>query len=337
MSVIISQRELSPEEAKVLRQRLWAMGVFTLISGVMIYLFFSRVEMTFADGGLYAFLVFALFFLGVLIYIISGPVRDLFKGTKQVIRGVVTEKHKYKSSKTGRGRKGSNSKPKYYIHFGDKKFYVEYRHYDAVSVGEEVELHYAQHSNVSLELVSLSGHKEAAPEEEKKTLREQIFEWNEQRENLPRKELVMSHEDVKLLRKYRNRTIGFNLSFVFIGGFMFLAFTIGALLWWVMIFPSLLLLLLVFFFARGALRTQKKYRGDVDLGIKVAIKTKILDKQKHTGSGKGFLVETELGTHAVSAHTYEVLQPQEDAIVFMAKESGWLIEIQTKEISQALN
>ncbi|MCE7996657.1 MAG: hypothetical protein HEP71_32125 [Roseivirga sp.] len=337
MSITISQRELSPEEAKMLRQRLWAIGVFALISGVMFYVFFTQVGISFADGGFYAFLIFGVFFFGVLVYIISGPVRDLFKGTKQVIQGVVTDKHRYKSSKTGKGRKGSNSKPKYYLHFGDKKFYVEYKHFAAVNVGEKVELHYAQHSNVSLELVSLSGHKEPAREEEKKTLREQIFEWNEQRENLPRKELVMSHEDVRLLKKYRNKTIGFNLSFVFIGGFMCVAFTVGALLWWVMIFPSLLLLLLVFFFARGALRTQRKYRRDVDLGIKVAVKTKILDKQKHTRSGKGFLVETELGTHAVSAHTYEVLQPQEDAIVFMAKESGWLIEIQTKEISQALN
>lgn len=336
MSVTISHSKLSSEEAKILRHRLWAVGLFAVISSIFFYVFFFQVKLSFSGGALYPLIGFALFFSGIIVYMVLGVTRDLLRGEKQLIKGVVTDKHRHKSSNTGsRGKGGSSSRPKYYLHFGDEKFYVEYKHYHEVSVGDTIELHYAPHSKVSLKVVRLSETAEIRPVKEKQSIREQLFEWDQQQKNLPRKELAMSEADRKLLRQYRNRTMTFNLSFAGIGLFMLLAFAIGTLLWWVMVFPSTFLFFWVVFFSRRVIKTHKLYRRDADSGLKIAVKTKILDKQMHTGSSRNYLIRTSLGQHSVKRHVYELVQVREDAIVFLGKDTGWLIDIQTKSLSDS--
>lgn len=334
----ITQRELSSEETRLLRQRLLAFAIFFVIAGILTAVFFTKAQFDFSGPELYPLLAFGLFFVAIIVYMVLGVTRDLYAGVKQVITGEVTDKQRHKSSKTkGRGKTSSGSKPKYYLYFGDKKYYVEHEHYKQVSVGDEVELHYAQYAGLSLDLVNLSREDKDTPKEEEKSLRDQLREWTEHKESLSRKELVMSHADIKLLRKHRNKAMGTHLSLTFIGAFMFLAFLLGTLLWWVMVFPCIFLFLWVVFFSARAFKTHKQYRKEVALGVKVAVKTKILDKQKHTGSGKGYFVITDLGMHTIDKAAYELLDTQEDAIVFVGKTTNWLIEIQTKALKRALD
>ncbi len=345
MQVTISQADLTSEDSKVLWQRLIAVGVFLVIAVTMVLVFSSTADFGSFETGTYIFLTFGFFFFGIIFYMILGIVRDLFKGEKQIIRGVVTDKRTHKSSSSRGGHRGgtrgrsrgrsSSSKPKHYLYFGDKKFYVEHKHYNEVLVGKPIELHYAPHANASLRVVQLSDTGRPLMAEKPKSFRERLRERAEQIAAIPMKEVGMTQADRKLLKKARNKALRLNLSFAIIGSFMLLAFTLGAVLWWVMIFPAVFLLLWVIYFTRKSFKTLRFYHLDAGSGIKVIYKTKILDKQSQSGSGYGFSVRTEVGTFNVPKSIYEVLQGQEDAMVSIGKHSGWLVDIQTKSLQNS--
>ena len=344
MPTNISRIELTSEDAKTLRKKLIAIVIFFVFASAIFYFgafYFGDMFHGF-ETGTYIFIGFAVFFFGIIFYMGFGLVRDLFKGEKLVIRGKVTNKRRHKSSSSSgtrgggmRGsrssRGGSSSSPKFYLYFGDQKYYVDHKHYNMAHVGQEIELHYAKHSSSSLQVVQLSETDITESIEETKTISQRWAEKKELIANLPKKEVSMSRKDLLLLKRYRNRMLRVNVFFSLSFGFMAIAFTFGGLFWWVMWIPAGVLWVILFLIVKAIFKVVSKYRREEISNIKLVVMTKITDKQHHTGSFKGYKIITDYGTFNVSQKAYESVHGQDQVFVSVGKYSGWFIEFISKD------
>ena len=345
---IISQIELTSEDAARLRKKLIAVGIFFVITSIMFGFMVFGGHFDDFDAGIYVLIGFGVFFFGIIFYIGGGIALDLFKGEKLVIKGQVADKIRYKSSNSSRGSRGggragrsrgsrSSSSPKYYLKIGDKKYYVDHKHYAQAHVGQQIELHYAKHSNSSLKVRLLSEDGSFKEPEKPTTISDFLKHRNEIVENLPKKEMLLSQEDLKYLKKHRNRLVRQNGGFSFFFGLMAFIFTAAGLLWWVMWIAAAVLWLVWLLFIRALLKVLTKFRNEEASGLKLVILTKIKDKQHHTGSYRGHYITTDYGRYAVSRDTYESVKGQEPVFLSVGKHSGWLIDIQTKSNHEYLN
>ncbi|MGB3467502.1 MAG: hypothetical protein WBA74_19610 [Cyclobacteriaceae bacterium] len=154
---------LEAGDIKKLRRQFLPMLIFPVAAGAIFYFIFNFVISDFGDsfseGGVfvYIFILFGLFFFGIIAYIIWSYAADLKKGIKQRITGVVTDKNLYikRTTSTGAGRRnGSSTKTtKYYYVFIDNiKYTMDYRSYNNVTVGDTIRYDRAPKSGLTLDI-----------------------------------------------------------------------------------------------------------------------------------------------------------------------------------------
>ena len=327
MNPEISNRELTSEDARKLRIRLIIFCLFLLLFGAVLYFMLGSFPLS--DSGSYVFFGVGILLMGIPIYMVIVTAMDFFKGEKQVIKGLVTDKQRHKSrgsrtsgggGRVSRGRRSrSSSSPKFYLFFGDKKYHVDQAVFDKAKVGSLSELHYARHSGTSLDFYIL----------------EEAIERPERQSDAPsqlrKKEVTMDQSDLLLLKKARRRTFLTYLSFTLFFGLMLIPFLFAAMLWWVMVIPVLVIAVLIFAFVRIGLKKRRTFLMDEQGQVKVLIHTSIIDKSRQTGSSRGFYVKTGAGNYQVSGDIYESTNGKEEVILSIGKHSGCLLNLVKKD------
>ncbi|MFY0653349.1 MAG: hypothetical protein JXQ96_15005 [Cyclobacteriaceae bacterium] len=322
------QAQLTPSDKKELRKVIIGVGIFTVFALVIFGIGYNIVGAHGMDDvGIYIFAGFAVFFFGIILYMGGSATLDLTSGQKTIYSGVVSDKETRRS----RSKKGSSS-PKYLLHFGDKKLYVKYNHYGDVSVGDEIELHYAKRSGTSLSVVHLGERQETEIPKEKFSAKEWMNQRKEELASVEKKEYPLAPEDLRVLRRKRNGKVFTNAFILIFFTVMSLGFSLGSMLDWVFFIPVVIFLIIVFFCFKWIFRCFSKYSGDKREGVKVVAITNLKDKQTSSRRGsKSYSITTSYGTFPVGKEVYDGLQKGDKVYSFHGKHSNWLIGIHTEK------
>ena len=324
------QEQLTPSDKKELRKVVIGVAVFTVFA-LGIFLFINN--MIGLHGGddvfKYFFLGFGIFFFAIIIFIAGSAILDLTDGMKTVYTGVITDKETYRSR--GRGKKG-RSQPKYYLHFGDKKLNVNYKHFSVVNVGGEIELHYAKRSGTSLSITQLNKKYEVAEPKQKESVRHWLMKVKEERETLVKKDYPLTIDDIRILRKKRNGKLLTNFFVLIFFTIMALGFGIGAMLELFFIIPEIIFLIIIFFAFKWILRCFIKFNKDKKEGMKIVAISHVKDKQiSSRGNSKAYSITTTYGSFPVKEQVYKNLNIGDEVYSFHGKYSNWLIGLHTEK------
>lgn len=126
-------RPLEPQELRKLKRGFFVIPIFLLIFvGFFVFLF----NMLNPDEGFFFWVPvgFAIFFAGLMGYIIWGFVMDLQTKSKQVFQGLITKKEVKRHS-------GKSSNRSYYLLFGEKRMRVELYLFNKFEEGDLIEIH----------------------------------------------------------------------------------------------------------------------------------------------------------------------------------------------------
>ncbi|MDW3190722.1 MAG: hypothetical protein R8G66_00065 [Cytophagales bacterium] len=124
---------LEPKELRKLKQGFFVIPIFLLIFvGFFVFLF----NMLNPKDGFFFWMPvgFAVFFAGLMGYIIWGFVMDLRTHSKQVFQGLITKKELKRHS-------GKSSSRSYYLLFGEKRMRVELHIFNKFEEGDLIEIH----------------------------------------------------------------------------------------------------------------------------------------------------------------------------------------------------
>lgn len=160
------QKALTQNDRKKIKKKLWLMSALVLcFIGIFSAIYFFALHDSFQETDDFGYIpliifgVFGLFFIGVIIYMVSIFVTDLSTGVKNCFEGIIEDKRldiKQSTSKTGssgvRGSSGrkTNTKHYYYITIDSIEHKIEYAMYKNVKVGDTVYFEIAPKSHVIL-------------------------------------------------------------------------------------------------------------------------------------------------------------------------------------------
>ncbi|MEQ9285481.1 MAG: hypothetical protein RIG77_01155 [Cyclobacteriaceae bacterium] len=320
---------LTPSDKSEVRKNLIGAGVFAVFSGIIFTIIAMQVDIRTDDATTYIVLAFGLLFFGIVAFIAIGALRDLKSGQKLLMTGEVTNKEIFQSRNSG--RKGK-SRPKYMLFFGDKKVYVQHHHYHKVSVGDQIELHYAKYSNKSLAVIYLNKKETNTPEQPKPLSAMDVLRAQKaERDAVFTKEYPLRDDDLKALRRTRNSKVATNLFVLFILTVFVLAFSFASLFNPYFMLAVLLFLGVMGLFLKWAIKCFQKYKKDKKEGIKTAAVSHLKDKHTYNRSGsKSYRITTEYGTFPVQKTEYEELKIGDKVFTFHGKHSNWLIGVRTQ-------
>lgn len=126
-------KPLEPQELAKLKRGFWVIPVFLVIFTGFFVFIFQVVKPV--DGPIFWVpVVFAVFFVGLMGYIIWGFTMDMIQKTKQVFQGLITKKDIHH----GAGKSKSRT---YYLFFGEKRLRVEPYIFNKFEEGDLIELH----------------------------------------------------------------------------------------------------------------------------------------------------------------------------------------------------
>lgn len=324
------QEQLTPSDKKQLQKVLIGVAIFAVLA-IGVFLFMN--SMMGSHGGddviKYVFLGFGVFFFGIIIFIAGNATLDLTSGMKTIYTGLVTDKETYRSRRTGK-RKGS-SQPKYYLYFGEKKLNVNHKHFEVVSVGDEIELHYAKRSSTSLSVTHLNKNYEDEPKQEK-SARDWIKKVKEERDSVIKKEYPLTKDDIRVLRKNRNGKLLVNIFILIFFTVMALGFGIGAMVDWVFMIPEVIFLTIIYFSFKWIVRCFSKLSKDKKEGVKIVAISQMKDKQiSSKGGSKTYNITTTYGSFQVKKSIYKNLNIGNEVYSFHGKYSNWLIGLHTEK------
>ncbi|WP_421976386.1 hypothetical protein [Roseivirga seohaensis] len=326
--------DLLPEELKKAKTNLIGILIFMLIFFAFIKFFFWDNLLSNIDEmiPIIIFGVFFLLFLAVLGYIMRGFILDFFKRKKQILTGIITDKHiditTSHSSRGGvRGSSGSKTTTRrtYYLYFDNKKLPVDAIIYGRMSVGMEVEIHYSKYSQTVFHSRVIA---EAEISEDK--IKAIVPDVDKQQNFIPKeRELQMTKADFELLKKARNRAIKNRIWVVVVLGWV----VIGSLfsgLWLIpiMLFPFTIWWFLAF---RKIVKYILAYKKEVNTGMKVVYSELVLDKFRQTGNTRGFFIRTNNQLISVNESNYEQLKMGDLIMVFKGKATGWVFGFMTSD------
>jgi len=268
------------------------------------------------------FMGFALFFLGIVGYMVWTSVIDIKRGFKYRITGVVTDKrlniqtstrHGSAGGRSGSSGTSSSTTRHYYLYINDEEFSVDYKHYTRVKVGATVVMDRAPKSRLTLSLTVLA--KEAEdPQATNQNRAENIkFLESEMREER------FSDNDLQALkqifRAYTKRKLLFMLPFVVV---IFGMITNGLLGFLIVLFP---LFVVPLWQGVSALRRWGEYIRNKGYAHKRGVTALVEDKLTVTGNrrkGTNKVITTR-GTLSVSTVLYDSLNVGEKVIIFFPK------------------
>ena len=144
-----------------------------------------------------------------------------------------------------------------------------------------------------------------------------------------RTEVAMSERHLKSLKKYRDallRKYGFLSVIAF---FILLASAIGVFVHEKAIIPGAIMLILMRILWERMQAAKYVYKLEEEEGVMLCHRSKILELKMQDTKPYECWVTTEIGKFKISTQLFSVLKMGEEALVFVGKHSGWLIEIKT--------
>ncbi len=160
------QKQLTHSDRKKIRNKIWLTASFILFVIAIfgcIYFFvlrdFSKNDDDFGYIPMVIFGIFALFFVGVIGYMISIFIKDLKVGVKNCYEGIIEDKRlnikKTTSNKASVGTRGgrssrTNTKRYFYMTVNGEEHKIEYPVYASIKVGDTIYFEVAPTSNVML-------------------------------------------------------------------------------------------------------------------------------------------------------------------------------------------
>jgi len=140
------------EDRKKLRTS-W-IAVSLILIGVMVVFSIVSYNIGWHNGGLFPKIfssIFALFPLGIFIYVSFSYFKDINTGTKKVTKGIVTDKQQ-ETRVTGTSKNRSITTD-YYICIDGVKNTVDGKYYNKCLIGDSIELQIASFSKTNLDLI----------------------------------------------------------------------------------------------------------------------------------------------------------------------------------------
>ncbi|MEL7147868.1 MAG: hypothetical protein AAFO69_15955 [Bacteroidota bacterium] len=308
---------LEPEDLKKLRKQLIPVLIFPFLAGGVFFLIFTFVFKNKTDGlaadgiVLWVMIAFALFFAGILGYMIWSFVYDIRQGIKHRITGVVTDKQMdVQTSQKSTGRHGSSTRTtrSYYVFIDQIRYKMDYSAYGKVKVGDHIELEKAPKSGVTLKLEVLT------PAETQETRNEEAVGrsfLNTKLEPVP-----LTEADIKHLKKqyfqFVQKRVLWNLPLIMIVGSLVASGLQGLLLF---LFPIPIILGYAFF---RIIRATSRYFRNKSEGHKFGVTAMVEDKITVTGNRTStqYKIKSTAGTFPTNQSLYEKLSKNDKLVVF---------------------
>ncbi|PTX62276.1 hypothetical protein C8N46_103376 [Kordia periserrulae] len=279
------QKQLTQKDRKKLKGKLWLGALFALIVLAFfygMYLFILRDAFIKTDNfgavPLVIFGIFALFFFGVIGYMISLFLKDLNSGVKNCIEGVVEDKqlsiNKSTSHSTGTGaRSGRSSKTStqryYYMTVNGEQHKIEYAMYSKIRVGDTVYFEITPSSKTILSFDIRESAADAAVDPQK------IFHKSSYPTSRIR-QAPLTQEDREIIHEYYSKQLKRRLTYIALFGLPVVGLLInsleGILL---LIFPIPLILLYQIY---KTIRLYFNYEKSTKNGRKELVTTHVIDK-----------------------------------------------------------
>lgn len=323
---------LTQSDKKQVRKNIIGAGIFAAFSIGLSTVFAYNIEMQLDGVMLYFFAGFMVLFFGVIVFIAGSAVLDLRSGYKTIITGTITDKERHQHRTRNSKGHSKNSQPRYFLHFDDKKVTVQYNHFSQVHVGDEIDLHYAKRSSLSLSVDILNQSTEKPETDGELSLQEKINRLSQEKASVEKKEYPLTKEDLKSLRKYRNGKLITNFIFLIFFSFFALAFLIpiAASKWFII--PEVFFIGGIFLCFRWIMKCFSKYSKDKSLGMKVIAISQVKDKQTSSGNGKRrYRISSAYGSYPVEKPVYDALKIGDSVFSFHGKYSDWLIGMHTEK------
>jgi hypothetical protein len=280
------QKKLTQTDRRKIQQKIWLAIGFTIFAIALFTAIFKFVLPEFSrnDGGFdnvptYVFGTFGLFFLGVVIYMMSIYVNDLNGGVKDCFEGIVEDKNlnivqsKSRGTRSGfRGGSRSSStqtKRYYYITVDGTQHKVEYTMYNNVKVGDTIYFEVAPKSKVVL-FYEVLAHAVA------RTSPKAVHRTKENYPNSKIRKSPLSRVDLDVLRKFFYKKLQYRLSIMLFIGLPIIGLIYNGL--WVFVVFLFPLPLIILYQLYKVLRLYFKYQKSVASGRKQLIEAEVRDK-----------------------------------------------------------
>ncbi len=325
---------LNKQDIKKLQKHLIPMLLFPFLVAGMFYgfyaLFLSDSNLLKDKTGQYMVVGFSVFFFGILAYMIGAYIIDLRKGFKYSITGKVTDKKLSVSTstssstnnKTGTSTTRSSTSRYYYIYVDNIQYAMEQQYYASVKVGDEVTMHKAPKSNITLLFeVNTTKHESAATALENDNSKTAFL-------NSTPKKVPFKQADFEALKKgfytqLKTRLL-WALPIMFIIGSLLVS---GMQAFLVFLFP---IVLVMGYQLWKLLQEYKQYNSNKQYAYKEGIAAMVDDKTKYSHNGKNTnKVKTTLGYIKVNNQLYEKLQPGDKITVYKTAKGHVILSIKT--------
>jgi hypothetical protein len=279
------QKKLTRKDRKKIEQKIWATVafiVFAIVLFTIIYRFvlsdFQKDSDGFGNIPVYIFGVFGLFFLGVVVYMISVFMSDLNGGMKNYFEGIVEDKnlnivqsksHGRSSFRGGRRSSRTSTKRYYHITVDGKQHKIEPAMYNNVKVGDTIYFEVAPKSKIILSYEVLE-HAVArtSPRRAEKT-----------KENYPTSKMRQSpltRQDTANIQKYFYKNLQYRLSICLFISLPIIGLVANGL--WVFTLFLFPLVIIVLYQLYKLIVLYINYKKTIVTGRKQLIETEVRDK-----------------------------------------------------------
>ncbi|GAB5526266.1 MAG: hypothetical protein Roseis2KO_41380 [Roseivirga sp.] len=322
---------LTAEDTIKLRRNMIPMLIFPIVVVVFFYLvgsfIFNDMGDSFAESGIqWGFLVFGLFFMGIIGYMIWSQAIDIKRGIKERVEGVVTDKRldiKTSTRSAGGSRNGRRTRTTryYYMYVEGEEFKVDFKHYSQVKTGDHIVMERTPRAGFILNLGVISQADEATRQHDDRMDAKFL--------NTQVQELPLTAEDRAAMDRYfkstLRRKITFMLPLLFIIG-CFIASGIGALL--LFLFPIVIIPLVQLI---GIVRLTIRHSKSKGYGYKAGVTAVVEDKLTVTGNrtSTSHRLITSWGRLSVSTEIYDALETDDKIVLYKPRYGKQPISITT--------
>ena len=307
MQLIERSEPSTDEERGHLRRGLWGVLAFTLFAALIFAAIFAIVW----DADIFAIVTvsgMAVFFVLVIGVTARATYRDLRASVTKVLEGTITEKG------MTRGHKGPG---RYELHFGERRIPVQLSNYTRANVGDLVSLRMSARSGTVFSIdVKVRGD---APERASAvTAAGEVTEevWME---------APLTAEDRRVLAKKYRRELVWRSAAGLVAFYMFGYFLFEGQYGLLLVLSPVVLLFLYEIYA--IVRVTRRYRADLEAGMKYGRTRAITDKQRFSGRRKHALLVSGRESFDVPDELFEQISIGDRITEYSVGRTGFRVSI----------
>jgi len=320
------QKTLTRNDRKKIQQKIWQTGGFILFAIAIfaaIYFFvlgdsFQKVD-RFSPIFTVILSLFAVFFVGIVVYMITVFVKDLKAGVENCFEGTVEDKRlniKKTTKHRAGNRRGSKSSTQryYYMTINGKEHKIAYKMYADIKVGDTVYFEIAPNSKIVLSYKILES--EAA-----KTLQTSPLLHKQKYPTYKTRQAPLTQKDKETIHTLYYQKLRKHLTYIAIVGLPIFGLIYNHLYIFVLfLFPLSIILLYQLY---KAIRLYVNYKRSINSGRKNLTSTHIVDKlfttiNRNGRNSENYKIKTTYKTFIVPESIYTKLHTGGEVVVHEA-------------------